>query len=95
MPRMNGKAGMINSAQADINTGRQTKSKVNTGSVGKETPVSPRVVQEGGSMAEAKGLRGAIGELKSQHPQRHDDLGPHHGTSDHMRHQAHPYGGRK
>lgn len=31
-------------------------------------------------------LGAATGELRSQHPQKHDDLGPHHGGMEHMRH---------
>lgn len=32
-------------------------------------------------------LHGAIKELGAQHPQSYDDHGPHHGTSDHVRHE--------
>ena len=31
-------------------------------------------------------LHGAIAELGAQHPTRHDDLGPHHGGTAHVRH---------
>jgi len=47
------------------------KSKVNVGSA-----------QETGSS-----LAGAVKELHSQHPYNYDDHGPHHNTSDHMRHK--------
>ena len=32
-------------------------------------------------------LHGAIRELHSQHPHGYNDLGPHHGTTEHMRHE--------
>lgn len=87
---MNGAAGSINRAQASLNTGRQTKSAVRTGSVGSERPVNPASVQLGGSAAEAGGaLKGAMRELHAQHPIAHDDLGPHHGRTDHIRHKPH------
>ncbi len=84
---MSGASGMINKAAAEMPS-RETKSRVNTGSVGSERPVSPRVVQEGGSAAEAGGnsLRQATGELKSQHPIEYHEHGPHHGTDHHVRH---------
>lgn len=80
-----------------------TKGKVNTGNAGSERPVSPQVVQSGGSAAEAAGTRGslatAVGHLHSEHPIAHDDRGPHHGGTDHVRHAqavkpntGHPYG---
>lgn len=70
---------------------------------GPEKPVSPRRVQEGGSAASAAGTRGslstAVGHLHSEHPIKHDDHGPHHGGSTHVRHapgirpnKGHPYG---
>ena len=58
--------------------------------VGNERKAEVRGVQEGGSAAEAHGLTGslkhAVGELHSQHPHRHDDHGPHHGGTEHIRH---------
>jgi hypothetical protein len=35
----------------------------------------------------------AVGHLKAEHPQKYDDLGPHHHTMDHDRHM--PLGGMK
>lgn len=35
------------------------------------------------------GMRGAVAELHSQHPHAHDDHGPHHGGTEHVRHK--PY----
>ena len=85
---MSGAAGSINRAQASLNTGRQTKSAVRTGSVGSERPANPASVQLGGSAAEAGGaLKGAMRELHAQHPHNYDDHGPHHGTTEHIRHK--------
>lgn len=88
-----GKAGEINRAASEMPK-RQTAGRINTGGVGRETPVSPRVVQEGGSAAEAAGnpLRGAMDELHRQHPHHYSDHGPHHGTSEHRRHEGLPFG---
>jgi hypothetical protein len=63
--------------------------------VGQETKAEVKAVQDGGSKAEAAGnpLRGAVKELHTQHPHKYDDLGPHHGGTDHIRHQ--PMGGLK
>ena len=55
--------------------------------VGKETKGDVRGDQEGGSKAEAGGIKGAIGELKRQHPEHHMDRGPHHGGESHVRHE--------
>ena len=33
-------------------------------------------------------LRGAVKELHVQHPHSYDDHGPHHGGSEHMRHES-------
>lgn len=88
-----GKAGEINRA-AEQMPKAQVRGRPNTGSVGRETPVSPRVVQEGGSAAEAANnpLHGAMQELHRQHPHHYSDHGPHHGTSDHIRHEGLPFG---
>lgn len=32
-------------------------------------------------------LSGAVKELHSQHPHKHSDHGPHHGGSEHVRHE--------
>lgn len=32
-------------------------------------------------------LAGAVAELHKQHPHNYDDLGPHQGTMDHVRHK--------
>lgn len=85
---MGGARGQINRAASEMPSER-VKSRVNVGGVGRETPVSPKVVQDGGSAAEATGnpLRGAMKELKTQHPHPYTDHGPHHGGSEHIRHK--------
>lgn len=59
--------------------------------VGNERKADVRGTQEGGSAAEAGGLRAslkhAVHELHSQHPHEHDDHGPHHGGMEHVRHK--------
>lgn len=57
--------------------------------VGNETKAETKRTQEGGSAAEAAGnpLHGAVQELGRQHPHGYDDHGPHHGTTDHVRHE--------
>lgn len=52
--------------------GRRGKSPPRTAGPGKETPVSPRKVQEGGSAGEAAGTKGSLlsvarAELEKQH----------------------------
>lgn len=63
-------------------------SKINVGSVGDESHGDVAGTQSGGSAAEARGstLKAAVSELHSQHPQKYDDHGPHHNTTDHIRH---------
>lgn len=76
---------------------RQTSSRPGpAGGVGNERKADVYGTQEGGSAAEAAGnpLRGAVGELKRQHPHAHDDLGPHHHDSSHHRHEGLPFGRR-
>ena len=33
-------------------------------------------------------IKGAVEELHKQHPYKYYDAGPHHGTSDHKRHES-------
>ena len=54
--------------------------------VGNETKADMRGAGVGDSS-----LSGAVGHLRSEHPIKHDDLGPHHGGMDHVRHE--PLGG--
>ena len=65
--------------------------KPNAAGPGSERPVSPSVVQEGGSAREASGLKAslktAVDHLHSEHPIKHDDIGPHHGGTSHVRHE--------
>lgn len=59
--------------------------------VGNETKAETKRAQSGGSAASAEGtkasLKKAVSELHTQHPTRHDDLGPHHGGTAHVRHR--------
>lgn len=94
---MRGAQGAINAA-AKPHLMPRTKAKINTGSVGKETP-------SGGATnpSPGKGTRGslatAVGHLHEEHPIKHDDRGPHHGRagSNHTGraispNKGHPYG---
>jgi len=87
---MAGAAGTISAAAGSQPHSRpEGKSKVNTGSVGNETKANVRGAQE-----PSNHLGGAVAELKRQHPIAHDDLGPHHNRSDHIRHRPHVRPGR-
>lgn len=39
-----------------------------------------------GSIVGEHSLGAATSELRSQHPQKYNDLGPHHGSMEHKRH---------
>lgn len=93
MARM-GKEGMMNRAAGDVHKaggdarpgpasrgGAKTKSDV-----GNETKADMKGAQLG-NPTDKNPLRGAMAELHSQHPERHDDLGPHHGGTAHLRHR--------
>lgn len=86
------KMGEINKARADVHKmGRVDPgpaAKKGGSEVGNERKAEVSRTQLGGSAAEAGGLRGAVGELKAQHPLKHNDHGPHHGMNHHMRHEA-------
>lgn len=90
---MRGKEGVMRNAAEEKSPRRQTSAKPGAPSrgsdVGNEIKAAVRAVQEGGSMAEASGnpLKHATAELHSQHPHPYTDHGPHHGTTDHVRHQ--------
>lgn len=91
---MRGKEGMIKAGASELHAGvkRQTSSKpagkAHGSPVGNETKANVRGAQEGGSMAEASGnpLTHAKHELHSQHPHAYHEHGPHHGTTEHIRH---------
>ncbi len=96
---MSGAQGQINRAAGEMPK-REAKSSINSGGVGNERKADVRGVQEGGSAAEAarNPLHGAVQELNRQHPHDYTDHGPHHGTSEHIRHapavmanSKHPY----
>jgi hypothetical protein len=61
------------------------KSKPNTSGVGNETKADMKGALDG-NPTDKNPLRGAIQELGKQHPIRHDDLGPHHADTSHIRH---------
>lgn len=101
---MSGAGGAVAAKAAQADRPAERSGHRNVGSVGSERPASPKVVQEGGSAAEAKGLKAslstAVGHLHSEHPKAHNDRGPHHGGSDHIRHapavgpnKGHPWQG--
>jgi hypothetical protein len=78
------KAGMINKAAAsNPKSGHTAPAK---GGVGNETKADMKGALEG-SPTDMNPLRGAIQELGRQHPHKYNDHGPHHGTSDHIRHK--------
>lgn len=79
----------INRAQSSINEKRETSDRPRQGHVGNQKKADLKGTQLGGSRAEAAGnpLSRATEELRSQHPHRHDDHGPHHGGSEHIRHE--------
>lgn len=86
---------MMSSKQNEMNQakmmtpGGSERTKTNRASVGNERKADVAGAQQGGSLAEA----GA--ELRGQHPHGYADHGPHHGTSEHIRHKPHvrPNGG--
>lgn len=85
---MGGKEKMMNKAE-----GHEPKSghkrPAPAAGVGNERKADVKGAQDGGSMAEAahNPLKGAMKELHSQHPHAHHDHGPHHGTTEHIRHK--------
>ncbi len=99
MARGSGRPTGVTDPEGAVVRARQTSSRpAHAGSehhaAGAERPVSPRVVQEGGSAAEARGakpgpghshLSHAVHELHIQHPHHHSVGGVHH-TDDHHRH---------
>ncbi len=87
---MKGKEHMMNKAEgAEPHSGH--KRPAPAAGVGNEKKAQVKATQEGGSEAEAHGMGGglkhAVHELHSQHPHKHHDHGPHHGTTDHIRHK--------
>ncbi len=92
------KINMIAKAQENVHLEPKAKSKEGGESrgseVGNEKKANMKGTQLGGSAAEGMdskpGLHGAVRELHEQHPIKHNDHGPHHGHSEHVRH--HPVG---
>jgi hypothetical protein len=66
--------------------GQPPKSRANTGSVGNESKADMKGALDG-KPTDKNPLKGAISELKSQHPHGHMDHGPHHGDMSHVRHK--------
>lgn len=100
MKMAGGKAGRINAAQESVHKGGGDRRERPAGPKGTESAVGPqkRGDVKGAQMSNPGGnpLRAAKSELHKQHPIKHDDLGPHHGTSHHIRHEPlHGMKGRK
>lgn len=93
---MANKVNMMNKAEENVHKESRVKSKDNnTGrgsDVGNERKADVKGAQEGGSRAEGMDskphLGGAVRELREQHPIAYNDLGPHHGRKEHIRHEA-------
>lgn len=90
MARM-GKEGMMNSAaESQPKSGHRPPAAAgksrSASYVGNETKADMRGAMDGNS-TDGSPLRGAMRELHSQHPHSYDDLGPHHGTTNHIRHK--------
>lgn len=86
---MSGARGRINSAASSVPK-EAVRTRPNVGSVGNERKGDVKGAQSGGSMAQAgtgNQLKAAGDELRSQHPHRYDDRGPHHGGTEHVRHR--------
>ena len=83
----------INRAAAEEPKREGNKRPAPATGVGNERKADVKGTQDGGSAAEARGselhsgLSGAMRELHEQHPHKHHEHGPHHGTTDHIRHE--------
>jgi hypothetical protein len=91
------KESMMNKAQGEepkrVDSSKPAGSKRGP-EIGNETKADVKGTQEGGSRAEGANspigstkLSHAVKELHSQHPIHHSDHGPHHGRTDHIRHE--------
>ena len=78
MMKITGEAAKMNrAAEHQPKSGHKRPAAASGGSeVGNETKADMKGAQGGDA---SDGLRGAVNELKRQHPIRYDDLGPHHG----------------
>jgi hypothetical protein len=85
----NAKEREITKAQERTSAGPREKTGMHDSGVGDTRKGDVKGAQEGGSKAEAahNPLKGATKELRRQHPHKHDDLGPHHETDSHIRHE--------
>lgn len=93
MMKVTGKVGMIDKAQASEPKGSGPRVK-------RDAPAAARGGSEvggerkadmkgalGGNPTDGNPLRGATKELHDQHPHHYSDHGPHHGGTEHIRHQ--------
>jgi hypothetical protein len=81
MKPISGAMGMIDAKAA---TRPNSKERKMSSSVGNETKAAVGAAQGGGPSGK---LGEAVQELARQHPIRHDDHGPHHASSTHIRHK--------
>lgn len=80
---MRGKEGKMNrAAEEEPKSGHKAPAKADAGPERKANMKGALM----GSPEDHNPLRGAMKELESQHPQKYDDLGPHHGGHVHERH---------
>lgn len=92
--RPTGKEAMMNKATGEEPKSGHRAPAPATG-VGNETKADMRGAQEGqptDKMPIGPGsthLKGAVDELRAQHPISYHDHGPHHGTDHHIRHSPH------
>jgi hypothetical protein len=75
---MGGKGKEIDRAAAEVGNKMAPRSRPNSAGVGNERKADVRGAQ-GGQPTDGTDLHGAVCHLGEQHPQRYDDLGPHHG----------------
>ena len=82
---MGGKRAEINSAaKPNMDHGGAPRGKARTAGVGNERRADTYGAIEG-SPTDGNPLSRARDELYAQHPEKHDDLGPHHGSTAHLR----------
>jgi len=62
------------------------RTKAGSGSVGGERKAEMSEAFGSNPGMEKNPLKGAVTELHSQHPEKHDDHGPHHDSTAHVRH---------
>lgn len=85
-------------ANAGSKVGNETKGDMKTTGVAKNPPgmvkAPPgRDLGTKGSVVSQTSLMDAVKHLEKQHPEKYNDLGPHHGKKEHATHM--PLGGMK